>query len=169
MRYPSTVKTGDSIRADDHNGVIAWLKRAIRISPTNGIGAAWTDDGLSIWLANRSKEWMLPGRILAKTGGDPDFATNIRYTAGALGRYARSGNTYTGLVIADAYPRAGRPVKGADASLTKIRPANVGGMCWIVLDREPDNEGGFNDAGSIVLFEGGEWGETLYIEPCPNQ
>lgn len=165
MNIPKDVRPGDAIEAKLFNSVLGILRRALRIRPAQGLGASWTDAGLAIWLSDKNHEWVVPARILDRTGADPDLPANIRYTVGALGQYTREPDgSFTGFVIRDALPVFGRPVKGAEAQLHKIRPANVGAMCWILRDR--DNEG--NVIGKIALMPGGSDGETSFMQPCPN-
>lgn len=166
MKTPPEVRPGNEIQAAHHNGIIEFLRKVLRVRPAAGVGASWTDGGLQIWLSDKNHEWVVPARILDRTGNDPDLPANIRYTVGALGQYTREANgTFTGFVIRDALPVFGRPVKGAEALLHKIRPADIGAMCWILRDR--DNEG--NVIGKVALMPGGSDGETSFMEPCPNQ
>lgn len=59
-------------------------------------------------------------------------------------------------------PSGGRPVKGADTSFTKLRPAAVGSRCWILQDR--DIEGAITP--KLLLWPGGSDGECVFFEAC---
>lgn len=160
----SQVKVGQAIKAKDHNGIIAVLRSWLRLSLGPGLSGKWSASGLSLSLSNTEREWILPGRILSKTGGDPDLGANIKYTVGAIGRYHYRPPVQLpeGLVLANVYPSFGRPYKGAEAAVAKIRPAAVGAMCLILLDK--DEEGA--SVGKLALLPGGEDGETPYAGVC---
>jgi len=159
------VRRGDPPRAIDHNSIVAVLERALRVQAGGGINATWDQSGLRLWLAAITHEWILPGRILERTGADPDLPANVRYTAGALDRYQRlADGSYTGMVLRDVYPSFGRPVKGAEAQLHKIRPAEVGAMCLILRDKDVEGI----TIGRLALLPGGSDGETSFMQPCPN-
>ena len=158
------VKVGQAIKAKDHNGIIAVLRSWFRLSLGPGLAGKWSSSGLSLYLAHTEREWIVPGRILSKTGVDPDIGANIRYTVGAIGRYHYRPPLANpeGLVLIDVLPSFGRPYKGAEAAIAKIRPAAVGAMCLILLDK--DEEG--TSVGKLALLPGGEDGETPYAGVC---
>lgn len=64
--------------------------------------------------------------------------------------------------MSGAVPAYGRPVKGADAAFTKIRPAAVGSFCYILRDRDAAG----TITAKLVLLPGGSEGETLFYEEC---
>jgi hypothetical protein len=159
-----TVRKGQAIKAEDHNGIIALLRSWFRLRLGPGLTGKWTSGGLSLNLSHTEREWILPGRILSKTGGDPDIGANIRYTVGAIGRYHYRPPFADpqGLVLVDVLPSFGRPYKGAEAAVAKIRPAAVGAMCLILLDKDEEDA----SVGKLALLPGGEDGETPYAGVC---
>lgn len=168
------VRRGDPPRAIDHNSIVAVLERALRVQAGGGINATWDQSGLRLWLAAITHEWILPGRILEAHGPSEDsdgvqrqpaVADSVTYTAGALDRYQRLvDGTYTGMVLRGVRPSFGRPVKGSEAALHKIRPAEVGAMCLILRDKDVEGI----TIGRLALLPGGSDGETSFMQPCPN-
>lgn len=148
------VQPGDRIKADHHNGLVRSLMRMLKITTGPGLTGKWTaDDGLHLMLS-QSPNWFVPARITAKTGSDPDLPANVTYTA--------KGIFEPQAVMTNVAPSYGRPVKGADAAFTKIRPAAVGSFCYILRDR--DASGGV--IAKLVLLPGGSEGETIFFEQC---
>jgi hypothetical protein len=149
----TTVQPGQNVRAEHNNSIVRGLLRALRITTGPGILGKWTDDGLHLMLS-QSPNWFVPARITAKSGGDPDLPANVTYTV--------KGIFEDNAVLTSATPSYGRPVKGADAAFTKIRPAAVGSFCYILRDR---NAEGVITA-KLVLLPGGSEGETVFFEQC---
>lgn len=161
------VKTGDAIRAGDHNGIVDWLLRRIKVRTGPGLAARWGEDGLMLTLVGAGMErHLLPGIVLARSGVDGSgigLASAVKYTAGALGKFREvSAGVYTGMVVEDQLPAYGRIFKGTEASTAKVRAAEVGSFCTIV--RRHDGEGGTE--GEIWIPLGGTRGETPLGEVC---
>lgn len=150
--YP--VQRSAPIKSQDHNQLVEDLQRVLRISTGPGLSASWGSNGIVLALAAATQDWFIPARITSASGANPDLPANITY--GVKGIFEDSAT------MTSAIPAYGRPVKGADAAFTKIRPAAVGSFCYILRDR---NASGVVTA-KLVLLPGGSEGETLFYETC---
>lgn len=163
---PRTVDPGDRVRAAHHNSVVAWLLARLRVRTGPGLSATWGEGGLMLSLVGSADDrHILPAVILAVSGADAGglgLASQVRYTAGVLGKFRGNAPNYEGFVVRDQLPAYGRLFKGPEASIAKVRAAEVGSFCMVV--RRHDMEGAAT--GEIWLPVGGSRGETPLGEAC---
>lgn len=155
MNIGTLVARRQPVQAEQFNALVADLRAALNVRTGPGLHATWNEGALSIVLTAAPFDWFVPARIDAVTGGDPDFPANVLYTATGI---------FEKITLTQVPPDYGRPVKGADKAFTKVRPAKVGSLCYIIRDR--DVEGVIKP--KLALFQGGDEGECVFYEQCDS-
>ncbi len=124
-----------------------WLRKlllALRTLPTLSAGPGLlvqrSGGSVSIALAATIREYAIPSRITEVVGATGDLASDVVYSARAIGR--------DGVTVTRRTPRYGRILEGE----YRVRPAEVGDLCLIV--RLPTDAGAYVE--DLWLIEGTE-------------
>ncbi|MBS0187126.1 MAG: hypothetical protein JSS51_03595 [Planctomycetes bacterium] len=130
LKLSRMVNKGQPIFASDWNQLIDDLERALQIRAGPGLVGSWPSSGLMVALAQQQPDFLVWSRITARTRSAADVAENIRYDV--------KGIFEQGAVLTNVYPSCGRPVKAAQASITRIYPAEIGALCFIARNKQTD-------------------------------
>lgn len=174
LKQPQKVKPGSRVRAEDHNSIVEYLQQVIRLSLGPGLSGRFDPmGGLNLVRSMTALDSNVHPAIILKVNGSattpagPLVASSVRYTAGALGKFSvNPSGVYAGMVLEDVLPAYGRQVKGPEADVLQVRPAEVGSFCLIITTMRPEGEG--NPVGELWLPPGGTRGETPYAESCSS-
>jgi hypothetical protein len=172
MTPPKRVRPNDPVRAEDHNSIVEYLEQLTRLRLGTGLSGRFdAQGGLQLALAFNSLASNVHPAIILRVNGSattptgPIVASGVVYTAGVIGRFSEpSPGVFTGQVLSDVLPAYGRQVKGPEADVLMVRPAEVGSFCLIITTMRPEGEG--NPVGELCLIPGGTRGETPYAESC---
>lgn len=147
MDLPNPVRSGEALRADWLNGLLAAM-RAGQVSGGSGIEISASISGVVISLAAMLPDLLIPVRVFRDPPGpDPDWPSAVSYRVEGI---------YRGFVEAGVLPTYNRPVRGDEA---KIHPQPDGSIALII--RAPDGEG--SNTAELFMF-----GETVSITVCPG-
>lgn len=169
---PRKVRRGDPVRAEDHNSLVEYLQQLVRLKLGAGLSGRFdAQGGLQLLMAPSTLDSNVHPAIILKVNGSattpagPLVASSVRYTAGALGKFSvNPSGVYAGMVLENVLPAYGRQVKGPEADVLQVRPAEVGSFCLIITTMRPEGEG--NPVGELCLIPGGTRGETPFAESC---
>lgn len=130
LKLSRMVDKGQPIFASDWNKLIDDLVQAMQFRPGPGVAGVWEQSGLMMALAQQQPDFLVWSRVTARTASAADLQSNIRYDA--------KGIFEPGVILTNATPACGRPVKVAQASITRIYPAEIGALCFIARNKQTD-------------------------------